>query len=35
MIKNDFVWMAENRDKILAEWTQALRIQGCAEELTA
>ena len=22
MIKNDFVWMAENRDKILAEWTK-------------
>jgi iron(III) transport system substrate-binding protein len=22
MIKNDFVWMAENREKILAEWTK-------------
>lgn len=22
MIKNDFVWMAENRDRILAEWTK-------------
>jgi iron(III) transport system substrate-binding protein len=22
MIKNNFVWMAENRDKILAEWTK-------------
>ena len=22
MIKNDFVWMAENREKILGEWTK-------------
>ena len=22
MIKNDFVWMAENREKILTEWTK-------------
>ena len=22
MIKNNFVWMAENRDKILGEWTK-------------
>jgi iron(III) transport system substrate-binding protein len=22
MIKNDFVWMAENRERILAEWTK-------------
>ena len=22
MIKNDFVWMAENRERILGEWTK-------------
>ena len=25
LAKNDFAWAAKNRDKILAEWTQALR----------
>ena len=31
LAKNDFAWAAKNRDKILAEWTQALRVEGCAE----
>ena len=22
MVKNDFAWMAENRDRILAEWSK-------------
>lgn len=22
MVKNDFTWMAENRERILAEWTK-------------
>jgi hypothetical protein len=33
MIKNDFVWMAENREKNPQRVDQALRVQGRAEEL--
>ena len=30
MIKNDLVWMAENRERILAEWTK--RYDGKTEK---
>ena len=33
-MKNDFAWAAENRDRILAEWSQALRRQVRAQELS-
>ena len=34
LIKNDFAWAAENRERILAEWTKRYDAQVRAQELT-
>ena len=34
MVKNDFTWMAENRDRILAEWSKRYEFESRTEEVT-